>query len=74
MPIFAFVVLGYEHCVAHMYFFSAGLFASAKYGVESTMTLTGVLVNNMLPATIGNMIGGMGFVALPYWAIFLKNK
>ena len=74
LPIFAFVVLGYEHCVANMYYFSAGIFASAKYGIESTMTVTGVLVNNMLPATIGNMIGGMGFVALPYWAIFLKNK
>ena len=74
LPIFAFVVLGYEHCVANMYYFSAGIFASAKYGVESTMTATGVLVNNMLPATIGNMIGGMGFVALPYWAVFLKKK
>ena len=74
LPIFAFVVLGYEHCVANMYYFSAGLFASAKYGVESTMTATGIIFNNMVPATIGNMIGGMGFVALPYWAIFLKNK
>jgi len=74
LPIFAFVVLGYEHCVANMYYFSAGIFASAKYGVASTMTATGVLVNNMLAATLGNMIGGMGFVALPYWAVFLKNK
>ena len=74
LPIFAFVVLGYEHCVANMYYFSAGIFASAKYDVTSTMTVVGVLVNNMLPATIGNLIGGMGFVALPYWAIYLKNK
>jgi formate/nitrite transporter len=60
LPISAFVLLGYEHSVANFYFLSAGLAAGAD------VTLAGILAN-LVPVTLGNVIGGAGGVALSYW-------
>lgn len=81
-PTMAFVVGGFEHCVANMYYISAGLLAkyNDKYynaALESgmtpeqieTMSINGFLVDNLLPVTLGNIIGGMFFVALPLYLI-----
>lgn len=70
-PIMAFVVSGFEHCVANMYYIPAGIAAKAAYG-EQAMRLYGYTAeqldqlnwgsfffHNLLPVTIGNMIGGM---------------
>lgn len=53
-PIVLFVLCGTEHCVANMYYFSAALFA----GGSEALTLSSILLGNLLPATLGNIVGG----------------
>lgn len=82
-PIFAFVICGFEHCVANMYYLIAGMLAAGnadylvkaeeKYGlmagqIQESLTIGGFL-SNQIPVTIGNILGGMVFVALPLYAI-----
>lgn len=80
-PIFVFVICGFEHCVANMYYITAGIFAAANNTYASTaMELYGysdgqlaalnfgsMFSNNLLPVTLGNIIGGMVFVGLPLY-------
>lgn len=74
-PIFAFVACGFEHSVANMYYITAGLLTSTKYGVDAaTLNVGGSLLNGLLASTIGNIIGGMGFVAVPIWLMFFRSK
>ena len=84
-PISAFVAAGFEHSVANMYFIPIGLFikdfdpqfieAIASAGVNLDGLNWGTfLVNNLLPVTIGNIIGGAVLVAAVYWSVFLRNK
>ena len=82
-PIMAFVVSGYEHCVANMYYIPAGIFAASnKAYAQAAMDAYGYtaaqlealnwgsfLLNNLLPVTIGNILGGMVFVGLPLYLI-----
>ena len=62
-PITAFVLLGYEHSVANMYLIPAGWAAGLP------VDLPGFL-GNLIPVTIGNVIGGAGGVALTYWLAY----
>ena len=78
-PIMAFVTLGFEHCVANMYFIPTGiLFSSVPNIVEaakidvSALTWGNFLVRNLLPATIGNIIGGVFFVGVGYWYAYIR--
>ncbi len=81
-PITAFVAAGFEHSVANMYFIPVGLFIKAfdpAFVAETGKNLNGLtwsnfLINNLLPVTIGNIIGGSVLVATVYWAIFLRRK
>lgn len=85
-PITAFVAAGFEHCVANMYFVPMGLlikqFAPASFwsNIGKTaadyagLTWSGFLVNNLLPVTIGNIIGGAVMVGAVYWFIYLRPK
>ncbi len=81
-PISAFVAAGFEHSIANMYFVPYGLLISAYdpafvagKGVDmSGVTWPAFLLNNLLPVTIGNIIGGTILVAAIYWAIFLRRK
>ena len=58
-PIALFVVSGYEHCVANMYFIPAAIFTSMEYGLDAGSVNWGsMVVNNLIPVTIGNIIGG----------------
>ena len=82
-PIMAFVVSGYEHCVANMYYIPAGIFAAGNeayvqkameaysYTAEQLEALTwgNMLIANLLPVTLGNIVGGMVFVGLPLYLI-----
>lgn len=82
-PIFAFVIGGYEHCVANMYYIPAGMLAArSEIYVEKAMELYGFttekiaeinLLNffcgNLLPVTLGNMIGGMLFISVPLYVL-----
>jgi formate/nitrite transporter len=80
-PITAFVAMGFEHSVANMYFIPAGLVVQTQAelvqlaGVMNldNLTLHGFLFNNLLPVTLGNIIGGSVFVGLFYWFIYLRD-
>ena len=81
-PISGFVAAGFEHSVANMYFIPIGLFIKqfdpafvTKTGLDvSGLTWGNFLINNLLPVTIGNIIGGAGLVAIVYWFIFLRES
>ena len=66
-PISAFVALGFEHSVANMYFFSLFIFQPDS-GIDSLD-----LLENLLPVTLGNIVGGSGLVALVYWICYLRQ-
>ncbi len=81
-PIAGFVAAGFEHSIANMYFIPIGLFIKDYAGSEfwnkigllptDYPTLTwGRFLNNLIPVTIGNIIGGAVLVAAVYWAVFL---
>lgn len=79
-PIMAFVASGFEHSVANMFFIPLGLFLKqvpqvvAIAGLDlNNLTWTGFIVNNLLPVTIGNIIGGAFFVGTLYCYIYLKD-
>ncbi|MBR6626751.1 MAG: formate/nitrite transporter family protein [Lachnospiraceae bacterium] len=86
-PIMAFIVSGYEHCVADMYFVPAGIFAMKNeayvqkaidtYGYTAEQ-LSGLdwgsfFLNNMLPVTLGNMVGGMVIMGAILYGIHGKT-
>lgn len=81
-PITAFVAAGFEHSIANMYFITIGLFIKGfdgafvtARGLEfSNLTLENFLFANLLPVTIGNIIGGALMVAIVYWAIYLRTR
>jgi formate/nitrite transporter len=74
-PIMLFVLCGFEHSVANMYYISAGLFAKAEYGISADkLTWGAFFVKNLIPVTLGNIVGGAGLVGLPYWAVYLRQK
>jgi len=84
-PITAFVAAGFEHSVANMYFVPYALFikyfdpayiskVADKVANLKKLTWDAFLLNNLIPVTIGNIIGGAVLVAAVYWAIFLRSS
>jgi formate transporter FocA len=83
-PITAFVAAGFEHSIANMYFIPVALFikngAPAEFWTNigktaadfSNITWGNFFVANLLPVTIGNIIGGVLMVGLVYWFIYLR--
>lgn len=83
-PISAFVACGFEHCVANMYFIPSAIFikdldpvyfatvADKVAGGGNSLTWGNFLVKNLVPATIGNIVGGVLMVGLMYWFIYLR--
>lgn len=65
-PIMLFVLSGYEHSVANMYFIPLGMFLGAP------VTWGQVWINNLIPVTIGNLIGGALIVPLFYHVAYMK--
>lgn len=86
-PIMAFVVGGFEHCVANMFYIPAGMLASLNpdyvakakdvYGLTTdqlnSLSLAGFFTNQ-IPVTIGNILGGMVFIGLPCYLVYVKKK
>jgi formate transporter len=84
-PITAFVAAGFEHSVANMYFIPIGLLIKSTAGSGfwegigktatdfSSLTWSAFFFKNLLPVTIGNIIGGSGFVGLVYWFVYLLS-
>lgn len=77
LPIAGFVAAGFEHCVANMFFLPIAWmdanFGTVPAGLDvSVITLAGI-VHNLIPATLGNIVGGAVFVGVVYWAIYRKS-
>ena len=82
VPVSFFVIGGFEHCVANMYYIPAGLLAAgvprcAQLAQEAGVDLSALswmgFLQNMIPVTVGNIIGGCGFGAL-IWATQRTTK
>ncbi len=81
-PIWLFVTCGFEHSIANMYFIPAGILAKADEAAAwasgataqalENLNWIGFFVDNLLPVTLGNIIGGGAFVALAYWVVYRK--
>lgn len=84
-PIAGFVAAGFEHSVANMYFISIGLFVKAganeafwtaigKTSADyANLTWANFFIKNLLPVTIGNVIGGAILVGIVYWFVYLRK-
>ncbi|HKJ29224.1 MAG: formate/nitrite transporter family protein [Desulfuromonadales bacterium] len=74
VPIMAFVASGFEHSVANMYFIPTGLLLKAKLGLQvAELTWSNFFISNLIPVTLGNIIGGVVFVGFAYWFAYLKG-
>lgn len=86
-PITAFVALGFEHSVANMFFVPMGIFLKSNAEViNAASTLAGgnlsltnltwsdFIVKNLIPVTMGNVIGGGILVAFVYWFIYERKR
>jgi formate/nitrite transporter len=78
-PIMAFVAIGFEHCVANMYFIPTAIFLKNFAGIASpsgfepnTLGWMSFIWKNLFPVTIGNIIGGGVFVGMSYWGAYLR--
>ncbi|MCL2853564.1 MAG: formate/nitrite transporter family protein [Defluviitaleaceae bacterium] len=85
-PIWLFVISGFEHSIANMYYIPAGILASANpewtqsaievFGVTperlANLNWSSMFVNNLLPVTLGNLVGGAFFVGITYLIAFGK--
>jgi formate transporter len=84
-PITAFVAAGFEHCIANIYYIPMGLFIKAgapdsfwsSIGKSPAdfpqLTWINFFFANLLPVTIGNVIGGSIMVGAVYWFVYLRN-
>jgi formate transporter FocA len=85
LPITAFVAAGFEHCVANMYFVPVGLliadFAPPEFwqtagrlvGDYPALGWSRFAIGNLLPVTLGNIIGGSLLVGAVYWVVYRKG-
>ena len=83
-PIWLFITSGFEHSVANMYYVPAGLFAktSSAFATASglsaetlaNLTWGNFFINNLVPVTLGNIVGGMIFVGMAYWFVYLRTE
>lgn len=86
-PIWIFVTSGYEHCVANMYYIPMGIFAKMNdTAVDAAYTIYGLdadklaqvnwsnfFITNLIPVTLGNILGGVLLVGGVYWLVYLRK-
>ena len=82
IPVAFFVICGFEHCVANMYYIPAGIFAmqvpeyaarALEAGISTAaLTWQNFFLINLLPVTLGNILGGVG-IGVAMWACNLRN-
>ncbi len=83
IPVAFFVICGFEHCIANMYYIPAGLFAAqvpkyaqlvAEAGIDTSMLTWGnFILGNLLPVTIGNILGGLS-IGFTMWKCHQPQK
>jgi len=79
-PIMAFVASGFEHSIANMFFIPIGIFLKNNpeiigrtFGCVSNLTWYGFILNNLVPVTLGNIVGGALFVGGAYYLVYLHG-
>lgn len=73
-PVMVFVLCGFEHSVADMYFGVAALLTAREYGIAAEgLTWFQFLFKSLLPVTLGNIVGGAGIVGAGAWLIYLHR-
>jgi formate/nitrite transporter len=76
-PIMAFVSSGLEHSIANMYFIPAGIFTQGfvtdPTKINAGINWVSMWTSNVIPVTLGNIVGGMLFVGVIYWVAFRKE-
>lgn len=85
-PITAFVTCGFEHSIANMYFIPKAILLLQQKNPEililikqsnfnyDSITWSNFIINNLLPVTLGNIVGGAVLVGLVYWFVYLRNN
>jgi formate/nitrite transporter len=88
-PIWLFVLSGFEHCIANMYYIPAGMLAAnnpaylaraletyydGSQAALANLTMAGFVVNNLVPVTLGNIAGGGLFVGVIYYIIYIQKS
>jgi formate/nitrite transporter len=82
-PIMLFITSAFEHSIANMYYLTAGLLlkaspavvAASSYGSAiQDLTVYSVIWNNIIPVTLGNIVGGAFFVGSLYWFCYLRTE
>lgn len=83
-PIWLFITSGFEHSVANMYYIPAGIIAKANTNfteilnlpqeVLDSLTWKSFYINNLIPVTLGNIVGGSIMVAGAYWLAYKKGN
>ena len=85
LPVSMFVACGFEHSIANMFMIPMGIvirdFASPEFWQATgataaqfpNLTLSHFIIDNLIPVTIGNIIGGGVLVGLTYWVIYLRG-
>jgi formate transporter len=75
-PVAAFVACGFEHCIANMYFIPLGILLRGEFPGSSphlaALDWSGFL-HNLVPTTLGNLLGGAGMVGLVFWVIYRRG-
>jgi len=86
-PIMAFVAIGFEHSVANMFFIPLGIFAANNPAIAAKLATANVatanlvgsngwhnfFITNLIPVTLGNIVGAALFVAMLYWYVYLRG-
>ena len=86
-PIWLFITSGFEHSIANMYYIPAGILAKSNIAWANAALALGVtpeklshlnwenfFMKNLLPVTLGNIVGGAFFVAVAYWFVYNKKS
>ncbi|MGL5682253.1 MAG: formate/nitrite transporter family protein [Marinifilaceae bacterium] len=63
-PVMTFVAIGFEHSIANMFFIPLAMFEGAS------ITITDLFIKNLIPATLGNIVGGAVFIGMLYWYVY----
>ena len=73
-PVMVFVLCGFEHSIADIYFCIAGILTAGEYGIAAQgLTFGSFLLKNLLPVALGYIVGGAGIVGVGYWAVYLRH-
>jgi Formate/nitrite family of transporters len=76
LPVMAFIAAGFEHCIANMYLLPLAYVlvqhGHIPAGLDVSVVTIPMIVHNLIPATLGNIVGGGIFVGGVYWFIYRK--